>query len=114
MQIPTALLGLWVLASMLWMLGAMATPVVVERQLPATAMAKLQAIALIKQYALTDWCVTWLTSIPVKTKFDYLSDKTDYRREEVKRTVVRPAVLALFAADTLTQACDDVIDGTAS
>lgn len=69
MQIPTAMFRLWVLASMLWMFGAVATPVVVERQLAATAMAKLQAIALIKEYALTDWCVTWLDSIPV-TKFD--------------------------------------------
>jgi hypothetical protein len=60
---------LWVLASMLWMFGAGAKPVVVERQLAATVMAKLQAIALIKEYALTDWCVTWLDSIPV-TKFD--------------------------------------------
>jgi hypothetical protein len=52
--------------------GGMASPVVVvERQLTTTAMTKLQAIALIREYELTPWCDTWLASLlPVKEKFD--------------------------------------------
>lgn len=77
MQVSAAMIRLLSLVTMLGlMFGAMASPVVVvERQLTTTAVTKLQAIALIKEYDLTAWCVTWLASLSTKAKFDPFREK---------------------------------------
>jgi len=103
---------LFSLAMLGMLFGATASPVMVERQLTTTAMTTLQAVALIKEYDLTAWCVTWLASVPATKKFEPISgERLIDRRDAVKRAVVRPAALTLFTAETVTQACDVVVDG---
>jgi hypothetical protein len=42
---------------------------IVERQTSATALAKLQAVALIKEYDLQDWCDEWILDLSSKIKY---------------------------------------------
>jgi hypothetical protein len=89
---------------------------IVERQ-DATALAKLQAVALIKEYELQFWCEEWLLDLDTGSKYFRCCCITNGRRDRIvkgrtileDRDVAMPAALALFPADTISQACADVI-----